>query len=176
MCGKMETVELLLDKGVNFDLKDSEGRTVLEVLKQYTANQATEIKNKIKGEDFTNSVLYLFLYLPPSLPASLPPSLPHPPPSLPPSLPPSSPSVNMSLLGQSDRELRPTHHLDHILATQGIYLLGHLAAIVAPPAQFPVVPVSPGVHIATCTCTQALGITTPQGHTGHLFTLQCHHL
>lgn len=49
MCGKMETVELLLDKGVNFDLRDSDGRTVLEVMDQFTANPATEIRRKIEG-------------------------------------------------------------------------------------------------------------------------------
>ena len=50
MCGKMETVELLLDKGVNFTLKDSEDRTVLEVLEQYPAGQAAEIRKKIESE------------------------------------------------------------------------------------------------------------------------------
>lgn len=50
MCGKMETVELLLDKGVNFDLKDSEGRTVLEVLEQFPADRATEISRRIQSE------------------------------------------------------------------------------------------------------------------------------
>ena len=48
MCGKMETVELLLDKGVNFDLRDNEGRTVFEVLDQFKANKASEIKRKIQ--------------------------------------------------------------------------------------------------------------------------------
>ena len=50
MCGKTETVELLLDKGANSHLKDSEGRTVMEVLEQFTANQATEILRKIQSE------------------------------------------------------------------------------------------------------------------------------
>ena len=50
MCGKIETVELLLDKGVNFDLKDCEDRTVLEVLDQFKADQATEIRKKILGK------------------------------------------------------------------------------------------------------------------------------
>ena len=49
-CGKMETVELLLDKGANSDLKDIEGRTVMEVLEQYKANQAAEIRKKIQGK------------------------------------------------------------------------------------------------------------------------------
>ena len=43
-------VELLLDKGVDCDLKDSEGRTVLDILQVYTANQATEICRKIQCE------------------------------------------------------------------------------------------------------------------------------
>ena len=43
-------VELLLDKGVDLDLKDAEGRTVVEMLEQFTANQATEIRRKIKSE------------------------------------------------------------------------------------------------------------------------------
>lgn len=51
MCGKMETVELLLDKGVNFGLKDSEGRTVLEVMEQFPAGQAAEIRKKIQSKE-----------------------------------------------------------------------------------------------------------------------------
>ena len=49
MCGKDETVELLLDKGVNLDLKDGRGRTVLDVLEEYTAEQAVKIKTMIQG-------------------------------------------------------------------------------------------------------------------------------
>ena len=50
MCGKMETVELLLDKGVNYDLRDSEGRTVQELLDQFPADRANEIGKKIQSE------------------------------------------------------------------------------------------------------------------------------
>ena len=50
MCGKVDMVELLLDKGVDCDLKDKQGRTVLDTLQLYTANQATEIRRRIQCE------------------------------------------------------------------------------------------------------------------------------
>ena len=49
MCGKSETVELLLDKGVNVGLRDAEGHTVMEVMEQYPAGPATEIRRKIQS-------------------------------------------------------------------------------------------------------------------------------
>ncbi len=50
VCGKDETVELLLDKGVNLDLNDGRGRTVLDILNEYTAEKAVKIKTMIQGE------------------------------------------------------------------------------------------------------------------------------
>ncbi len=50
MCGKSDTVELLLDKGVNLQLKDAEGHTVLEVMEQFPAGQAAEIRRKIQSK------------------------------------------------------------------------------------------------------------------------------
>ena len=50
VCGKDETVELLLDKGVNLDLKDGRDRTVLDILNEYTAEKAVKIKTRIQGE------------------------------------------------------------------------------------------------------------------------------
>ncbi len=49
MFGKEDTVELLLDKGVNLDLKDAGGKTVLEVLDAFTAEKAVKIKTMIQG-------------------------------------------------------------------------------------------------------------------------------
>ncbi len=47
-------MELLLDKGVNLDLKDARGKTVLEVLDDYTAEKAIRIKTMIQGKDDLN--------------------------------------------------------------------------------------------------------------------------
>lgn len=60
LCGKVDTVELLLDKGVNFDLKDMEGRTVMQLLKEFTAPRAAEIRRKIKS-NWKKKKLLVFL-------------------------------------------------------------------------------------------------------------------
>lgn len=49
MCGKDETVQLLLDKGVNLELRDSNGRTVFDILDEFTAEKAVEIKSMINS-------------------------------------------------------------------------------------------------------------------------------
>ena len=51
LCGKIDMVELLLDKGVDYNLKNAEGCTVMDILEQFTANQATEIRRKIQREE-----------------------------------------------------------------------------------------------------------------------------
>ena len=58
MCGKVETVELLMDKGVNFELRDSEGRTVLEVMEQFPAGQAAEIRKKIQSKEGVEFIIH----------------------------------------------------------------------------------------------------------------------
>ena len=51
MCGKTDTVQLLLDKGTNLELKDSQGRTVLDLLAEYPADKAKEICRMIQSKD-----------------------------------------------------------------------------------------------------------------------------
>ena len=50
MCGKAETVQLLLDKGVDLSLADGRGRTALQLLEEYpSAERAREIQRIIQG-------------------------------------------------------------------------------------------------------------------------------
>lgn len=49
MCGKDETVQLLLDKGANLELRDSNGHTVFDVLNEFSAEKALSIKKMING-------------------------------------------------------------------------------------------------------------------------------
>lgn len=56
MCGKMDTVQLLLDKGTNLELKDSQGRTVIDLLAEYPADKAKEICRMIQSEDLEGEV------------------------------------------------------------------------------------------------------------------------
>ena len=50
MCGKTETVQLFLDKGTNLELKDSKGRTVVDLLGEYSADIAKKIRTMIQGK------------------------------------------------------------------------------------------------------------------------------
>ena len=43
MCGKQETVKLLLDKGIDISLKDSNGKTILARLTEIPATRARKI-------------------------------------------------------------------------------------------------------------------------------------
>ena len=52
MCGKTDTVQLLLDKGTNLELKDSQGRTVLDLLAEYPADKAKEICRMIQSRNW----------------------------------------------------------------------------------------------------------------------------
>ena len=53
MCGKTDTVQLLLDKGTNLELKDSQGRTVLDLLAEYPADKAKEICRMIQSRNWS---------------------------------------------------------------------------------------------------------------------------
>ena len=48
-------MELLLDKGIDLGLKDGNGRTVMEMMKQFTSNEATITQQKIKCINKVNS-------------------------------------------------------------------------------------------------------------------------
>lgn len=47
MCGKQETVKLLLDKGIDISLKDSNGKTILAILTEIPATRARKIHSLI---------------------------------------------------------------------------------------------------------------------------------
>ena len=51
MCGKTDTVQLLLDKGTNLELKDGQGRTVVDLLAEYPADKAKEICRMIQSKN-----------------------------------------------------------------------------------------------------------------------------
>lgn len=48
LCGKEDTVRLLLDKGIDTSLKNKDGKNVLEMLSEYTAEQARRIQAIIR--------------------------------------------------------------------------------------------------------------------------------
>ena len=48
LCGKDETVRLLLDKGIDTKLKNKDNKTVLEVLSEYPAEQSRRIQSIIR--------------------------------------------------------------------------------------------------------------------------------
>ena len=47
MCGKTETMQLFLDKGTILELKDSKGRTVVDLLGEYSADIAKKMRTMI---------------------------------------------------------------------------------------------------------------------------------
>jgi hypothetical protein len=49
LCGKENTVKLLLDKGIDLNLKDSEGRTVLELLSDFKGDKYNQIRSLIQS-------------------------------------------------------------------------------------------------------------------------------
>jgi len=62
MCGKTETVQLFLDKGTNLELKDSKGRTVVDLLGEYSADIAKKIRTMIQGKKLWEVVSVLLLW------------------------------------------------------------------------------------------------------------------
>lgn len=62
MCGKGETVQLLLDKGVSLELKDGKERSVLDLLAEFPAERAKEIRRMIEGETLAVFLVKLKLF------------------------------------------------------------------------------------------------------------------
>ena len=50
VCGKVDVVECLLDHGINFDLRDQEDRSVIEVMDQLKTPVSVEIIHIIIGK------------------------------------------------------------------------------------------------------------------------------
>uniref|UniRef100_A0A8C2ZZF2 Ankyrin repeat and sterile alpha motif domain containing 1B n=1 Tax=Cyclopterus lumpus TaxID=8103 RepID=A0A8C2ZZF2_CYCLU len=55
LCGKMDVVRLLLDSEIDTNLRDSQGRTALEILREHPAPKAQQITALIQGKTHTHA-------------------------------------------------------------------------------------------------------------------------
>lgn len=86
------------------------------------------------------------------------------------------PCPDLSRLGESQRELRPTLYLYHPLAGQPLHHVWNTAALTSSSAQLAKISISPAVHDAKVRQGKRLRVTTAACHLNHTLAYQGFHL
>uniref|UniRef100_A0A8B9C7F3 Ankyrin repeat and sterile alpha motif domain containing 1B n=1 Tax=Anser brachyrhynchus TaxID=132585 RepID=A0A8B9C7F3_9AVES len=61
--GKVEVVRILLETGIDTNIKDSLGRTVLDILKEHPSQQSLQIAALLQGKSYSVTFYLFFLYI-----------------------------------------------------------------------------------------------------------------